>query len=104
SQKPQTFARDVVLDFLDGVHLLRAGVIDTDGLIEQLAVPLDGDVNVFVNRGAENRAVSALIEVREVRSPAGETDPQRSPRNDESGRVAGRTSQASGSNYKEYPP
>ena len=73
-QEAKPFAGDVVAHFVDRVHLLRLGVVEPDRLVEHLAVTLDRDVDVLVDRGAQDRAVVALVEGRQVGSAAGEAD------------------------------
>src|ERR1041384_1079709 len=103
-QQPQGFTRDVVFDFIDRLDQFGAGIINSDRFAIEFAVALDRDIDVLVNRGAENGAVIALVKVRQIGAATGKAHPQGSARDDDSGKVlADQISHASGSNRKESP-
>ena len=69
----QTFARDLVLDRIQPVHVLRHRIVQAVFFTEQRTVLLDRDVDVFVDRHADDRAVLAGIEVRQIGATTHET-------------------------------
>ena len=77
--EPERLPGDVVLQLVDVVDLLRPGVVQPDRLVEDLAVALDGHPDVLVDGGAQDGAVVALVEGRQVGAAAGQADAQRRP-------------------------
>ena len=68
-----------------GLDLLGLRVVEADRLVEDLAVALDGDADVLVDGGAEDRAVVLLVERGQIGPAAGEADAQGRPGDDQRG-------------------
>jgi hypothetical protein len=99
-EEEQAFSRNVIFDFRDFVYLLGARIVDPHRLEKQFAVPLYGDVDILIDRSAEHCAFVLAVELRQIRSSAGEADPQRRSRNDHTGVVARYRSQNRWSSYR----
>jgi hypothetical protein len=74
---------DVVLQLVDRVDLLGQRVVDADRLVEDLAVALDRDPDVLVDRAAQDGAVFALVERGQVRPASREAHAHRRPGDDQ---------------------
>jgi len=77
AQKAQAFARDVVFDVVDRVHLFAFRVVEPDGLIEDTAMPLYRDVDILVDGRADDCTVVGFVKGGQIGSTAGKTHPQR---------------------------
>src|SRR6516162_5025523 len=75
-EKSETLAGNVVLDLGDRVDLLGARVVYPYRLVEDLAVALNGDVNVFVDSRAQYGAFYDPEEIGQIGPAARETDAQ----------------------------
>src|SRR6187200_604908 len=82
-QQLEALARNPVLDLGYLVNLLGLRVVDTNRLEEQLAMPLHRDINIFIDRGAEDSPIVAIVKSRQIRAAAGKADAQRRPRHDD---------------------
>src|SRR5438034_563495 len=62
-------------------------VLLADRLVEEVAVALHSDVDVFVNGRAQDGAFFNLVKLWQIRAASCKADAQRSPRDDDVGRT-----------------
>src|SRR5437868_3752095 len=79
SQHLQALAHQRVLDLFDPVYVFGLRVADAQLVVE---VRVDGDVNIFIDGGANHRAAALPIEAGEVTAAAGKADAEWRARND----------------------
>src|SRR5436190_11387642 len=103
-QKTQTFASNIVLDLINVIDQLGAGIVDANWFVVQFAVTFDRDVGVLIDGDAEHSAVIALVKISEISAAAGEADAKRGTGYDDSWQVVTtRTSHALSSSRKGSP-